>query len=123
MAGKLKVYEYSGCSTCKKALKYLDANKIDYVKVPIVDTPPSIAELQAMLKHVGGDLRKLFNTSGQVYREMKLGEKLATLSEKDALKLLAAHGKLVKRPFALSAKEGAVGFKEGEWDKKFKLAH
>jgi arsenate reductase len=70
-----------------------------------------------MLGHLGGELKKLFNTSGQVYREMKLGEKLPTMSEAQALKLLAANGKLIKRPFLLAARGGAVGFKEAEWKK------
>lgn len=119
MAGKLKVYEYSGCSTCKKALKFLDARKIPYERVAIVERPPNVSELKEMLKHVGGDVRKLFNTSGQVYREMGLGEKLASLSEAEAFKLLASNGKLVKRPFILGSGAGAVGFKEDEWKSKF----
>jgi arsenate reductase len=119
MATKLKIYEYSNCSTCKKALKFLDAKKVPYEKVAIVEKPPSVAELKAMLAHMGGELKKLFNTSGQVYRELGLGEKLKTLSEAEALKLLASNGKLVKRPFALLPSDGAVGFQEAEWKKKF----
>jgi arsenate reductase len=110
----LKIYEYDKCSTCKKALKYLDARKVPYERIPIVDQPPPPAELKKMLAHVG-DIRKLFNTSGQVYREMKLGEKLPSMTEAQALKLLAANGKLIKRPFALGSDRGAVGFKEAEW--------
>lgn len=114
----LKIYEYDKCSTCKQALKFLDARKIPYEKIPIVDRPPSIAELKKMLSHVG-DLRKLFNTSGQVYREMKLGEKLPSMKESEALKLLSSNGKLIKRPFALASDAGVVGFKEAEWKKIF----
>lgn len=110
----LKIYEYANCSTCKKALKFLDARKVPYTKIAIVETPPSLAELKKMLSHVK-DLKKLFNTSGLVYREMKLGQKLPNLSEAEALKLLAANGKLIKRPFALSPTQGLVGFKEAEW--------
>src|SRR4051812_768231 len=76
----LKVYEYDKCSTCKKALKFLDTRKVKYEKLPIVDRPPSMTELKKMLGFVG-DVRKLFNTSGMVYREMKLGEKLPSMSE------------------------------------------
>jgi arsenate reductase len=112
----LKVYEYDKCSTCKKALKFLDARKVAYQRLPIVDQPPTLAELKKMLAHVG-DLKKLFNTSGQVYREMKLGEKLGSMSESEALRLLASNGKLIKRPFALSGDKGMVGFKEVEWKK------
>lgn len=112
----LKVYEYDKCGTCKKALKFLDARKVAYEKIPIVDRPPSLKELKEMLAHVG-DVRKLFNTSGQVYRELKLGDKLPSMSETEALKLLASNGKLIKRPFALGKGRGLVGFKEAEWKK------
>jgi arsenate reductase len=113
----LKIYEYDKCSTCKKALKFLDARKVTYEKVPIVERPPSIAELKKMLGFLGGDLRRLFNTSGQVYRELKLSEQLPEMSESQALKLLASNGKLIKRPFALSNTQGTVGFQEAEWKK------
>jgi arsenate reductase len=127
MTGKIKVYEYSNCSTCKKALKFLDSKKVAYEKIAIVEKPPSVAELKTMLAHLNGELRKLFNTSGQVYREMGLGEKLKDMSEAEALKLLAANGKLIKRPFVLKSgavsgalkSDGAVGFQEAEWKKKF----
>lgn len=72
-----------------------------------------------MLGHLGGDVRKLFNTSGVVYREMGLGAKLGSMSESEALKLLSTHGKLVKRPFVLGAGVGLVGFRAEEWRKKF----
>lgn len=117
MKNQLKVYEYSGCSTCKKALKFLDAKQVPYEKVDITSVPPSLSELKAMLGHVG-ELRKLFNTSGLVYKEMKLSEKLPTMSEKDALGLLAKNGRLVKRPFVLGSGFGMVGFKEDEWKKR-----
>jgi arsenate reductase len=117
MPGKLKIYEYTNCSTCKKALKFLDAKKASYDKVAIVETPPSLSELKTMLGHLGGEVKKLFNTSGLVYREMKLGEKLPEMTEAQALKLLSTNGKLIKRPFLLAAKGGAVGFKEAEWKK------
>lgn len=114
---KLKLYEYSGCSTCKKALKFLDTKKIPYEKVDITTQPPSKSELQAMLKFLEGDLKRLFNTSGQVYREMKISEKLPKMSENEALQLLASNGRLVKRPFVLASNWGTVGFKEEEWKK------
>lgn len=114
----VKVYEYEGCSTCRKALKFLDARGVAYTRVPIVDTPPTVSELKAMLAFAG-DLRRLFNTSGQVYRELGVGEKLKTMSEKDALALLAKHGKLVKRPFVLLKDRGLLGFKEDEWAAAF----
>ena len=112
---RLKVYEYANCSTCKKALKFLDKKKISYDRIAIVETPPSKTELKKMLAHYDGQLGKLFNTSGVVYREMKLGEKLKKMPTDEALALLASNGKLVKRPFLLSDDIGLVGFKEDEW--------
>lgn len=117
-----KIYEYKGCSTCQKALKFLDSRKVAYEKKAIADEPPTKAELKRMLELLraqGGSIKNLFNTSGLVYREMKLGEKLANMSEADALTLLSKNGKLVKRPFVLTAKTGLVGFKEAEWKKVF----
>ena len=115
---KVIVYEYSKCSTCRKALKFLDAKGVSYETRPIVSAPPSRAELGRMLKLVG-DLRKLFNTSGELYRELKMSEKLKTMGESEALDLLAEHGKLVKRPFVLAGDHGLVGFDEKAWAKVF----
>lgn len=115
----LTIYEYDGCSTCRKALKFLDARGIAYRRAPIVETPPSKTELKTMLGFAG-DLRRLFNTSGQLYREMGIGEKLKTLSQDEALDLLSRHGKLVKRPFVLLKDRGLLGFKEEEWKAAFR---
>jgi arsenate reductase len=114
---KLKVYEYANCSTCKKALKFLDSKETAYEKIDITTQAPTSAELITMLGHVG-ELKKLFNTSGLVYKELKLSEKLPAMSEAEALKLLASNGRLVKRPFVLGAGFGLVGFKEPEWAAK-----
>lgn len=113
----LKVYAYQGCSTCKNALKWLKAQGIPHEEAAIRETPPSLPELRAMLAAKGGDLRPLFNTSGQNYRAQNLKDKLPALSTEEALALLAANGNLVKRPFALDEKAGIflVGFKEAEW--------
>lgn len=118
----VKVYEYAGCSTCKKALKYLDSNHVSYQAVPIVEKPPTKVELKEMLTYVkseGGEIKKLFNTSGVLYKEMKISEKLSGMSEAEALDLLAKHGKLIKRPFVLGKGFGLLGFKEDQWDKRF----
>ena len=114
---RVRIYEYSKCSTCRKALKFLDKRNIAYEKVPIVETPPAKAELKKMLALQGGNLKKLFNTSGEVYRAMKIGERLVSMSESEALELLASNGKLIKRPFALAGDKGLVGFNEDEWKK------
>ncbi|MDG0817166.1 arsenate reductase family protein [Bdellovibrio svalbardensis] len=118
----LKVYEYAKCSTCVKALKFLDAKKVSYQKLPIVDKAPSQTELKKMLtalKERGGSIKNLFNTSGVLYKEFKISEKLPNMSEAEALKLLSEHGKLVKRPFVLGDDVALVGFKEDDWKKVF----
>ncbi|MDX6770685.1 MAG: arsenate reductase family protein [Elusimicrobiota bacterium] len=109
-----RVYEYAKCSTCRKALKFLDARGIPYERVPIVDQPPTRAELEAMLAR-GVELKRLFNTSGELYRELGLSAKLKTMSRDQALSLLAKNGKLVKRPFVLLKDRGLVGFDEAAW--------
>jgi len=113
----LRVYAYAGCDTCRKALKFLAAKKIAHEVIPIREQPPTIAELRTMLVHVGGDLRKLFNTAGQDYRALDLKTRLPKLSVDEALTLLARNGHLVKRPFALTPKAGVVGFREEEWER------
>ena len=112
---KTTVYEYAKCSTCRKALKFLDSRGVAYDKKPIVESPPSRAELARMLAQVG-DLRRLFNTSGELYRELKLSEKLKTMSADAALDLLAKHGKLIKRPLAVGDDIALVGFDESAWN-------
>lgn len=109
-----RVYEYEKCSTCRKALKFLDARGIPYTRVPIVEQPPTRAELEAALER-GVELKRLFNTSGLLYRELKVGERLESMSRDEALSLLARHGKLVKRPFVLLKDRGLVGFDEARW--------
>lgn len=118
----LKVYAYQGCSTCKNALKWLKAQGIPHQETAIRETPPSVPELRAMLTAKGGDLRPLFNTSGQDYRALNLKDKLPGLTVDEALQLLSANGNLVKRPFALDEKAGIhlVGFKEPEWQAALK---
>ncbi len=115
----LKVYEYKGCGTCKKALKFLDQNEIEYKKIAVRETPPSAGEIKKMLKYLDGDLKKLFNTSGQDYRAMNMKDKIKDLSLDAAIKLLTKNGNLVKRPFILDSNWGAVGFKEEQWKDHF----
>lgn len=111
----LKVYGYNKCSTCRKADKYLENKGVSYQSLAIRETPPSLDELKKMLGYVG-DLKKLFNTSGQDYRALGIKDKLAKMSEQEALQLLASNGNLIKRPFALDGKQGTVGFKEDVWE-------
>ncbi len=111
----MKVYSYKGCGTCRKALSYLDAKKISYELLAIRETPPTVAELEKMLALYKGELKRLFNTSGQDYKALKIKDKLAKLSVKEALVMLSKNGNLVKRPFVITAKGGVVGFKPEEW--------
>ena len=111
----MKVYAYSQCSTCKKALSYLRSTGRDFELKAIRETPPTKPELQAMLKVYGGKVGKLFNTSGTDYRVMKLGEKLKSMDPAKALALLAKNGNLVKRPFVVAGNTGMVGFDLVEW--------
>lgn len=113
----LRLCEYKGCDTCRRAKKFLEARGIAFDAIPIREQPPTQAELKRMLAIYGGDLRRLFNTSGGDYKAMKLAERLPELTVDEALALLAANGNLVKRPFVLTDKGGVVGFKEPEWEK------
>lgn len=118
----MKLYIYSKCSTCQKALRFLEQNKISFIKKEITETPPSIDELKEMLVYKNGNLKKLFNTSGQLYRELQMTEKLNKMPEIEALTLLSQHGMLVKRPFLLGKDFGLTGFNEAEWIKTLQLA-
>ena len=111
----MKIYLYAGCGTCRKALKFLAAHHITHTAVPIREQPPTKTELRRMLAHYGGEVRKLFNTSGLDYKRLNLKEQLPQLTTDAALALLASNGNLVKRPFALTEKAGLVGFKEEQW--------
>lgn len=116
-----KIYSYKNCSTCKSALKFLEKKGVEAAVIDITEEPPTVTELQSMLKVYDGNIKKLFNTSGVVYREMGLGEKLPNMTVSQAINLLANNGKLVKRPFLVSGKEAKiVGFKEDEWKKVVK---
>lgn len=118
----IRVYLYSNCDTCRKAVKWLDSHGIEREEIPIRQQPPTVDELKRMLA-VTGDLRKLFNTSGTDYKAMGMKDKLPGLSEAEALQLLSGNGNLVKRPFLLTADgRGATGFKPEEWGKLLSVA-
>ena len=114
----LKVYHYPKCSTCKNALKWLDAKGIEYTEEDIKAKPPTKAELKAMLAAYEGEVRRLFNTSGMDYRALGLKDKLPGMGEAEAFELLRSNGMLVKRPFVLGDGVGVVGFREKEWETK-----
>lgn len=112
----LRLYQYPKCSSCRKAIKFLNEWGVEYESIDISTSPPTEAELRRMLAAQGNALKKLFNTSGQVYRELNLSQTLPSMDQDEAFKLLAGHGKLVKRPFVLLASGGLVGFKPAEWE-------
>ena len=116
-----KVYEYKGCSTCRKALKWLDAQGIEYKAVPVREKPPNKTELRRALKASEGNIRRLFNTSGADYKKLNLKDNLPTLSEAQAIDILNTNGNLVKRPFVVNKSGGLTGFNEDTWQKFFGL--
>lgn len=110
--------EYPKCSTCQKAKKWLDEHGIKYTDRHIVEEKPTYEELKAWYQRSGMPLKKFFNTSGLLYKEMKLKDKLADMSEEEQLKLLATNGMLVKRPLIVNGTTILTGFKEAEWSEK-----
>lgn len=113
-----RVYYYPTCGTCKKALKWLDENNVEYEKMHIVEKAPDLKELTEIYNKSGIELKKFFNTSGNAYKEMKLKDKLKDMSEKEQLKLLSSNGMLIKRPVFISDNFVIVGFKEEEYREK-----
>ena len=112
------VLVYRKCSTCIKALKWLDANGVNYEERPIIEENPTYEELKEWYQKSGLPLKKFFNTSGLLYKEMQLKDKLPGMSEEEQLKLLATDGKLVKRPLVVGDDFVLTGFKEAEWNEK-----
>lgn len=113
----IKVYCYDRCSTCKKALKWLDEKGVTYELLDIKGDHPDEASLKAFYEKSGLPLKRFFNTSGMIYREMELSKKLPDMSEEDQIKLLATDGMLVKRPLVIGDDFVLTGFKEAEWEK------
>ena len=112
--------EYPKCTTCKKAKKWLEENGFEFEDRDIKGDGPRKEELKKWHKESGLPLRRFFNTSGQLYREMGLKERLAGMTEEEQYELLASDGMLVKRPIIVSDRGILVGFKETEWSEKLK---
>ena len=108
--------EYPKCSTCQKAKKWLDEHQISYEDRHIVENNPTFEELKDWYGRSGLPLKKFFNTSGMLYKEMKLKDKLPEMSEEEQLKLLAINGMLVKRPLIVDGDRVLTGFKMAEWE-------
>ena len=114
---KLTILCYDKCSTCKKALNWLDEKGISYEKRPIKEQNPSKEELAVWHKKSGLPLKRFFNTSGNLYKELGLKDKLADMSDDEQFALLATNGMLVKRPLIIGDDFVLVGFKEAEWER------
>ena len=112
--------EYPRCTTCRKAKKYLEENNIEFVDRHIVEENPSKDELKEWLNKSGLPIKKFFNTSGVLYREMQLKDKVKELPEDELLDILASNGMLVKRPIVIKGNTVLVGFKEEEWNENLK---
>ena len=113
----IKVYCYERCSTCKKALKWLDEKGVQYELLDIKGEHPDEANLKAFYEKSDLPFKRFFNTSGMIYREMELSKKLPDMSEEDQIRLLATDGMLVKRPLVIGDDFVLTGFKEAEWEK------
>ncbi len=107
---------YPKCSTCKKAEKWLQENGLDYEMRDIKTDHPSKEELKTWYEKSGLDIKRFFNTSGMIYRDMQLKDKLPDMSEEEKLEILATDGMLVKRPILITGDKVLVGFTEKEWE-------
>lgn len=108
--------EYPPCGTCKKARKWLEENGVEFTARHIKENAPTAEELKEWQSKSGLPMKKFFNTSGKLYRELELKDKLPTMSDEDMLNLLATDGMLVKRPLMVLENKVLVGFKEAEWN-------
>ena len=111
--------EYPKCSTCQKAKKWLQDNKIKFEDRNIIEENPTAEELKRWIKLSGKDIKKWFNTSGLKYRELKLSQKLNNMTDEGKIDILASDGMLVKRPIFISEKGILIGFKQEEWEEFF----
>ena len=114
------VLVYRKCSTCQKALKWLEEHQVVFTERAIVEENPTYEELKEWHKLSGLPLKKFFNTSGLLYKDMGLKDKLAAMTEEEQLRLLATNGMLVKRPLVVGGDFVLTGFKEKEWEEKMK---
>lgn len=112
--------QYPKCSTCQKAKKWLDSHNVSYEDRHIKENNPSKEELKKWFEKSGQPLKKFFNTSGLIYRDLGLKDKLPTMTEEEQLDLLSTDGMLVKRPLIIGDDFVLIGFKEKEWEERLK---
>jgi arsenate reductase len=109
----VKIYGYDKCGTCRDAVKWLKAHDVKIGEsIPLFETPPSAKELKKLLTDSGLEIKKFFNTAGEVYKELALKDKLAGMTEEMMLELLSSNGRLIKRPIVTDGNKVTVGFKE-----------
>lgn len=111
----IKFYQYSNCTTCKKAAKFLNEYGVSYEPIDIVQHTPTKKEFEDIIEKTGVEVNKLFNTHGAKYRELNLKDKLKDMSDDEKIDLLASDGMLVKRPLAISGEKITLGFKEDQY--------
>jgi arsenate reductase len=111
---RLTVYQYAKCSTCRDALKWLKARGYEPETIEVFEHPPTVDQLRDLVKRSGLPIRRFFNTSGEVYKEMSLKDKLPGMSEDEMLQLLSSNGRLIKRPIMTDGERVSVGFKAAE---------
>lgn len=111
----IKFYQYSNCTTCKKAAKFLNEYGVSYEPIDIVQHTPTKKEFEDIIEKTGVEVNKLFNTHGAKYRELNLKDKLKDMSDDEKLDLLASDGMLVKRPLAISGEKITLVFKEDQY--------
>lgn len=116
----MEFIEYSKCSTCKKAKKFLDENKIKYIDREIKEKIPTKKEINNWINNYKIDINKLFNTSGLIYRELKLKDKLNLITKEEKIELLSNNAMLIKRPLLINNNKILIGFKEKEWQQIIK---
>ena len=111
----MKLFSYNKCGTCRKAKKILDAYKVSYDEIDITETPPPKSILKKAIKSKG--IKKLFNTSGEQYKKLRIKDKIGGMTEVQAIELLSRNGRLVKRPIVVDGNRITVGFDEIEYKK------
>lgn len=109
-------YGYPKCGTCRKAEKWLNVHEFEFRYVNVAENPPSKIEIEEFYKKSGLPLKKFFNTSGKVYRELGLKDKLKTANEEDMLGWLASNGMLLKRPIVTDGNQVTIGFRESQFE-------
>ena len=117
----VNVYCYPKCSTCKKAIRYLKEQMIDFATIDIKEDNPDRDTLKKAIDISALPIRKLFNTSGNLYKEMGLSTKLPQIDEDEMLDLLSSNGMLVKRPLLISDNCALIGFKEDQWKEALRV--